>query len=116
MMDDNFHGTHLAGMVGAACGNGLGVCGVSPVVKLMGCKFLDAGGNGYTSDAVKCLDYALQARAVSCVCGEGRGISCVHRVAARRHRHWIRQMRNTASQRHASPTHTHQNTRAHEHR
>ena len=29
-------------------------------VKLMACKFLDANGDGYTSDAIKCLSYALQ--------------------------------------------------------
>ena len=28
-MDDNFHGTHLAGMIGAVCNNGIGVCGVN---------------------------------------------------------------------------------------
>eukprot|EP00884_Botryococcus_braunii_P020822 jgi/Botrbrau1/7423/Bobra.0112s0022.1 len=60
VMDDNFHGTHLSGMVGAVCNNNLGICGISPVVKVMGCKFLDNKGNGYTSDAVKCLDYSLQ--------------------------------------------------------
>lgn len=57
--DDFFHGTHLAGIVGAACNNRIGICGVSPVVKLMGCKFLDGSGNGYTSDAVRCLNYAI---------------------------------------------------------
>lgn len=50
----------FAGMVGAVCNNNLGICGISPVVKVMGCKFLDSKGNGYTSDAVKCLDYSLQ--------------------------------------------------------
>ena len=45
-------------MVGALCNNGIGVCGVNQVVKVMGCKFLDGSGNGYTSDAVRCLDYA----------------------------------------------------------
>ena len=57
--DDFFHGTHLAGIVGASCNNRIGVCGVSPVVRLMGCKFLDGSGNGYTSDAVRCLNYAI---------------------------------------------------------
>ena len=57
--DDFFHGTHLAGIVGASCNNRIGVCGVSPVVRLMGCKFLDGAGNGYTSDAVRCLNYAI---------------------------------------------------------
>jgi len=57
--DDYFHGTHLAGIVGASCNNRVGICGVSPLVKLMGCKFLDGAGNGYTSDAVRCLNYAI---------------------------------------------------------
>ena len=42
-----------AGMVGAPCNNGIGVCGVNQAVKVMGCKFLDGSGNGYTSDAVR---------------------------------------------------------------
>ena len=50
----------LAGMVGALCNNHIGVCGVNQEVKVMGCKFLDGSGNGYTSDAVRCLDYALR--------------------------------------------------------
>ena len=57
--DDFFHGTHLAGIVGSSCNNRIGTCGVSPVVRLMGCKFLDGSGNGYTSDAVRCLNYAI---------------------------------------------------------
>lgn len=40
-----------AGMVGALCNNAIGVCGVNQAVKVMGCKFLDGSGNGYTSDA-----------------------------------------------------------------
>lgn len=59
-LDNNFHGTHLAGMIGATCNNTLGVCGMSPKVKVMGCKFLDQHGNGYTSDALRCLDYSLR--------------------------------------------------------
>jgi len=49
--------------VGAACHNGVGGCGVAPVVRLMGCKFLDSRGNGYASDAVRCLNYAIAMRA-----------------------------------------------------
>jgi subtilisin family serine protease len=56
-MDDHNHGTHTAGTVGASGNNGVGVVGVNWTVKLMPCKFLDAGGSGSTSDAVTCLDY-----------------------------------------------------------
>lgn len=55
--DDNAHGTHVAGTIGAVGDNGVGGVGVARQVKLMACKFLDANGYGYTSDAIKCIDY-----------------------------------------------------------
>jgi subtilisin family serine protease len=45
-MDDHNHGTHVAGIIGAAGNNGLGVAGVSWTTRLMGLKFLNAGGSG----------------------------------------------------------------------
>lgn len=56
--DDHFHGTHVAGTIGASTGNGLGVAGVCWQVTLVPLKFLDASGNGYTSDAVAAVYYA----------------------------------------------------------
>lgn len=55
--DDNAHGTHVAGTIGAVGDNGVGGVGVARRVKLMACKFLDADGYGYTSDAIKCINY-----------------------------------------------------------
>lgn len=57
-LDDNFHGTHVAGTVGAVGNNGLGIAGVAWNVKLMPLKFLGADGSGFTSDAIRALDYA----------------------------------------------------------
>lgn len=57
-MDDADHGTHVAGIIGAAGNNGKGIAGVAWGVKLMACKFLDSDGYGYTSDAVEAVDYA----------------------------------------------------------
>lgn len=59
-MDDNNHGTHVAGTIAAVGNNGIGVVGVAPNVRLMACKFLDSGGYGSISDAVTCLDYATR--------------------------------------------------------
>ncbi len=59
-MDDNGHGTHCAGTIGARGDNGVGVVGVSPNVKLMPLKFLGADGGGWTSDAIGCVDFARQ--------------------------------------------------------
>ncbi|HEY7728230.1 MAG TPA: S8 family peptidase, partial [Candidatus Eisenbacteria bacterium] len=59
-MDDNGHGTHVSGTVGAVGNNGLGVAGVSWSVRLMPLKFLSAGGVGTTADAIAAVEYATQ--------------------------------------------------------
>ena len=56
-MDDLGHGTHVAGTIGAVGNNGIGVVGVSWDVRIVACKFLGAGGSGFTSDAVECFKY-----------------------------------------------------------
>jgi subtilisin family serine protease len=58
-MDDNGHGSHCAGTIGAVGNNGVGVVGVNWNVKLLGCKFLDASGSGYGSGSIKCLSWCL---------------------------------------------------------
>jgi subtilisin family serine protease len=55
--DDNGHGTHVAGTIGATGNNGIGVTGVNWSVRLLPCKFLDYFGRGFVSDAIRCLDY-----------------------------------------------------------
>jgi subtilisin family serine protease len=59
-LDDNGHGTHVSGTIGASGNNGLGVVGINWNVQLLTCKFLDSNGSGQTSDAISCLDYVLQ--------------------------------------------------------
>jgi subtilisin family serine protease len=56
--DDNGHGTHLAGIIGAVGNNTRGVSGVAWRPQLMICKFLDATGNGFHSDAIACVEFA----------------------------------------------------------
>jgi len=55
--DDNGHGTHVSGTIGAEGDNGIGVAGVNWNVKIMACKFLGSGGWGDIADAVECLEY-----------------------------------------------------------
>jgi hypothetical protein len=56
-MDDNDHGTHVSGIMGAVGNNDLGIAGVNWSVSLLACKFLDSTGSGATADAITCLDY-----------------------------------------------------------
>ena len=55
--DEDYHGTHVAGTIGAVSNNGIGVAGVAWNVKIMSLKFLDSAG-GSTSDAITALAYA----------------------------------------------------------
>jgi subtilisin family serine protease len=57
-MDDNGHGTHCAGTIGAVGNNSTGVAGICWTVKIMPVKFLDATGSGYISNAILATDFA----------------------------------------------------------
>jgi subtilisin family serine protease len=63
-LDDNGHGTHVAGTIGAAGNNSLGVVGVNWSVKMIACKFLSASGGGSTADAIQCLDYLTDLKTI----------------------------------------------------
>lgn len=58
-MDDNGHGTHCAGIIGAEGENDLGIAGVNWKVKIMPLKFMNAGGSGTTKDAIEAISYAI---------------------------------------------------------
>jgi len=56
--DDNSHGTHVAGTIGAVGDNNTGVAGICWDVSLVGVKFLGADGYGSTADAIDAVQYA----------------------------------------------------------
>lgn len=56
--DDEGHGTHVAGTIGARGNNASGTTGICWQVKLMAVKVLDADGSGFTSDIVAGVNYA----------------------------------------------------------
>ena len=61
-MDDNGHGTHCAGTIGAVANNGVGVAGVNWHAKIMALKIFDSsgsGGSGFFSSAIRGIDYAV---------------------------------------------------------
>jgi subtilisin family serine protease len=63
-MDDHNHGTHVAGIVGAVGNNGVGVTGVNWTASMMGLKFLESDGSGTTANAIKAIEFAVQAKNV----------------------------------------------------
>src|SRR4051794_5519417 len=59
--DENHHGTHVAGTIGAL-DNGIGVVGVAPGVRLWAVRILDASGSGLLSWYVCGLDWIAAQR------------------------------------------------------
>lgn len=58
-MDDNGHGTHCAGIIGAEGDNAKGVVGINWNVSIMPLKFLGRGGFGTTKNAIEAINYAI---------------------------------------------------------
>ncbi|HYG09699.1 MAG TPA: S8 family serine peptidase [Pyrinomonadaceae bacterium] len=58
-MDDNGHGTHCAGIIGAEGDNSDGIAGVNWEVEIMPLKFLGRNGSGTTKDAIECINYVV---------------------------------------------------------
>jgi thermitase len=56
--DDNGHGTHVAGTIGACTNNGVGVAGANWSVQLMGAKVLDYSGSGTISAVASGIKWA----------------------------------------------------------
>jgi subtilisin family serine protease len=62
-MDQNDHGTHVSGTIGASGDNDIGIAGVNWTASILGLRFLDATGSGTTADAVRAIDFALLLKA-----------------------------------------------------
>ena len=58
-MDDNGHGTHCAGIIGAEGENNVGIAGVNWKVQIMPLKFMNAGGSGSTKDAIEAINSVI---------------------------------------------------------
>ena len=58
-MDDQGHGTHVAGIIAAVTNNGQGIAGVAPHSKIMAIKSLDASGRGGDSSLMLGIVYAV---------------------------------------------------------
>lgn len=57
--DDNGYGTHVAGIVAAQAGNGIGGSGIAPGARIMSVKVLDANRAGDSFQLAKGIRYAV---------------------------------------------------------
>jgi subtilisin family serine protease len=58
-MDDNGHGTHCAGVVGALTNNRTGISGISWGARLLAVKFLGANGSGSLANGIDAINWAV---------------------------------------------------------
>ncbi|MHB1191258.1 MAG: S8 family peptidase [Armatimonadota bacterium] len=58
-IDDNGHGTHVAGTI-AALDNGIGVVGVAPGARIWSVKVLNSAGSGTVSSIIAGIDYVTR--------------------------------------------------------
>jgi subtilisin family serine protease len=56
--DDFWHGTHVAGIIGAATDNSIGIAGITWQPRLMALKFLDSTGTGDFVSMLEAMRYA----------------------------------------------------------
>ncbi|RME04841.1 MAG: hypothetical protein D6805_01660 [Planctomycetota bacterium] len=59
-MDDNGHGTHCAGVIGAKGNNLEGIAGLNWQVRIMALKFLNAVGSGNVVSMYRAIEYAVR--------------------------------------------------------
>ena len=59
-LDDNGHGSHVAGIIGARGNNGIGVSGVNWNIKLIAVKAVGSDGSGTLEDIIIGIDYITE--------------------------------------------------------
>ena len=62
-MDDNNHGTHTGGTIGAVGNNKTGVTGLNWKVQILPCKSHDSQGNGSVASIIACYQYMVTEKA-----------------------------------------------------
>ncbi len=70
-MDDHGHGTHVAGIIGAATDNGIGIAGTCPSAVVMAIKIFNSSGQTSESKAIEGILYAVAngAKVINCSWG-----------------------------------------------
>ena len=78
--DDNGHGTHVSGIVGARGNSDVGVAGTCWSTKIVPVKFMNSKGKGSTSDAISGIQYAVKQglKIINCSFGSSSKSESLH--------------------------------------
>ena len=74
--DDNWHGTHNHGLIGATVNNTKGLAGIAGItrnIRQMTCKFLNQDGSGTLAGALECIEYVVKHGATIILLAWGSG-------------------------------------------
>ena len=79
-LDDNGHGTHVAGLIGANANNAIGIAGAAFGVRILPVKALDCTGAGLLSDVAQAVVWATDhgARIVNISLGADADVTILH--------------------------------------
>ncbi len=79
-VDDNGHGTHVAGIIAASGNNGVGIAGVAFGVRILPVKALDCTGTGLLSDVAASIIWATDhgARIINISLGSNADLPTLH--------------------------------------
>jgi subtilisin family serine protease len=61
-LDNNGHGTHTAGVIGAVGNNGRGMSGVNWTASMMAVKVLDQDGKGTVADSIEAIEWLIKVK------------------------------------------------------
>lgn len=78
-LDDNGHGTHVSGIIGAATNNARGIAGINWNAEIIAVKTLQHDGRGEVNDAIKSIEQAVNkgARVINLSLGSDKKRQCV---------------------------------------
>jgi serine protease len=92
-LDENGHGTHVAGTIAEKTNNGIGLAGLAYRAKLMPVRVLDRNGSGRADEIAKGIHYAIAHGAdvinMSFNFGCGKGVPQIDEELRRAYRHGV---------------------------
>jgi len=75
LTDDHGHGTHVAGVIGAATQNGIGIAGINPEVSLIAIRAVPDNSDETDANVIAAFEFAAEQGAKVVNCSFGKAVS-----------------------------------------